>query len=115
MRCCITDDVVVSEHALERTDGGEKSKCQIPPSILKRYVAQGKGRQYLDEKTGTLHFIVRKTVIAADFDTEDEVWEIVTAYRMGKAVQKRPHRYVEMTPETFKARKKKGYETEETV
>jgi len=100
---------------LERTDGGEKSKCQIPPSILKRYVAQGKGRQYFDKKNGGLHFIVQKTVIVTEYIPEKGLWRIVTAYRMGKAVQKRPHRYVEMTPGEFKERKKKENEAEETV
>jgi len=95
-------DVTVTDHALERTDGGENSKCEIPASILKRYVRSGKGRQFYDEKTDTLHFIVQKTVIAADYDPEQDLWRIVTAYRMENAVQKRPQRYSEVKPEEFK-------------
>ena len=78
-------------------------------------MAQGKGRQYFDEKTGTLHFVIQKTVIVTEYDLEKGLWRIVTAYRMGKAVQKRSYRYVEMTPGEFKERKKKENEAEETV
>ena len=95
-------DVTVTKHALDRTDGGEKSKCQIPASILKRYVRSGKGRQFYDEKTDKLHFVVEKTVIVADYDSEQDLWKIVTAYRMEGAVSKRGHRYTEVEPDNFK-------------
>jgi len=83
------ETVEITDHATERTDGGERAKCRLPDSVIESVVLQRKGKQYADTNTGTVHFLYNATVIVADYQPESNHWFIVTAYRDPDAESKR--------------------------
>lgn len=94
------ETVGITDHATERTDGGKKSKCRLPESVLKNVVLERKGDQYLDTTSDTIHFLYKATVIVTDYDPEENEWTVVTVYRdPDAAAKRRGHRYREVDVE----------------
>lgn len=83
------ETVGITNHATDRTDGGDKSKCRLPESVIEKVVLQRKGCQYLDLEEDSIHFIYNSTVIVADYDPGQNEWTVITVYRDPAAEAKR--------------------------
>jgi hypothetical protein len=99
---CISD-IEFTDHAFEKTDGSEKSECELPESIIEKWIHRGKGNQFYDREKDSLIFIHQRTVVVTDYDPRRDLWLVITVYRSQSHAAKHGHeRYSEVSPEDFK-------------
>ncbi|WP_276273584.1 hypothetical protein [Haloarcula litorea] len=101
MKHCISE-VEFTDHAFEKVDGSEKSRCKLPESIIEKWIHRRTGNQFYDKEEDTLLFINQKTVVVTDYEPEDDVWVVVTVYRSQSPGKQGLDRYSQVSPEDFK-------------
>jgi nickel-dependent lactate racemase len=95
-------EVQFTDHAFERVDGSEKSRCKLPDSIIEKWILRRRGNQFYDKEEDTLLFIHQKTVVVTDYDPRKDIWVVVTVYRSQSPGKQGLDRYSEVEPEDFK-------------